>query len=66
MRIAIAGAGLAGSYAYRLLALRGCRTVDIFDIRHRIACGIHPCGFGVDDRFDELVGHAGLDTRAPT
>jgi flavin-dependent dehydrogenase len=61
MRVAIAGAGMAGSYAYRLLARRGRDEVDIFDVRHRIACGIHPDGFGVDDRFDDLVRHAGLE-----
>ena len=48
MRIAIAGAGVAGSYISRLLRMRGYRQVDVFDVRHRIACGIHPCGYGVD------------------
>jgi flavin-dependent dehydrogenase len=61
MRIAIAGAGVAGSYIYRLLQLRGGHRVDIFDIRHRIACGIHPCGYGVDHNFDALARRAGLD-----
>src|SRR6266568_1370258 len=61
MRIAIAGAGLAGSYIYRLLRLRGHHGVDVFDVRHRIACGIHPCGYGVDHNFDGLVRRAGLD-----
>jgi len=55
MRIAIAGAGLAGSYLHRLLTLRGHPGVEIFDVRHRIACGIHPCGYGVDTAFDDLV-----------
>ena len=48
MRIAIAGAGVAGSYISRLLRMRGYRQVDVFDVRHRIACGIHPCGYGVE------------------
>jgi len=61
MRIAIAGAGIAGSYIYRLLRLRGHNQVDVFDVRHRIACGIHPCGYGVDHNFDALVRRAGLD-----
>jgi flavin-dependent dehydrogenase len=61
MRIAIAGAGVAGSYIYRLLRLRGHERVDVFDVRHRIACGIHPCGYGVDHNFDALVQVAGLD-----
>lgn len=61
MRIAIAGAGVAGSYIFRLLKMRGHRQVDIFDIRHKIPCGIHPCGYAVDDNFTGLVRHAGLE-----
>ena len=61
MRIAIAGAGVAGSYISRLLRLRGYRDVDVFDIRRRIACGIHPCGYGVDGSFDRLVRLVGLE-----
>ena len=61
MRIAIAGAGVAGSYISRLLRMRGYRQVDVFDVRHRIACGIHPCGYGVDGSFDQLVSGVGLD-----
>jgi len=61
MRIAIAGAGVAGSYLYRLLKARGFREVELFDIRHRIACGIHPCGYGVDDQFHSAVRQVGLD-----
>src|SRR2546423_174583 len=61
MRIAIAGAGVAGSYISRLLRMRGYRQVDVFDVRHRIACGIHPCGYGVDGSFDQLVSGGGLD-----
>src|ERR1700758_4387976 len=61
MRIAIAGAGVAGSYISRLLRLRGYRNVDVFDTRHRIACGIHPCGYGVDGNFDWLVRRVSLD-----
>ena len=61
MRIAIAGAGVAGSYISRLLRLRGYPNVDVFDIPHRIACGIHPCGYGVDGSFDQLVRLVGLE-----
>jgi flavin-dependent dehydrogenase len=64
MRIAIAGAGVAGSYIHRLLRLQRRHQVDIYDIRHRIACGIHPCGYGVDDNFDVLARRAGLDPNA--
>jgi len=41
--------------------MRGHRDVDVFDVRHRIACGIHPCGYGVDERFDGLARYVGLD-----
>jgi flavin-dependent dehydrogenase len=61
MRIAIAGAGVAGSYIHRLLRLHGKHDVDVFDVRHRIACGIHPCGYGVDDNFDALARRAEID-----
>lgn len=61
MRIAIAGAGLAGGYLHRLLRLRGRHSVDIFDITQNLACRIHPCGYGVDAHFDPLISLAGLD-----
>src|SRR5713101_7113264 len=61
VRIAIAGSGLAGSYLYRLLKMRGQLSVDMFDIKHKIACHIHPCGYGVDEHFDPLVARVGLD-----
>jgi flavin-dependent dehydrogenase len=61
MRIAIAGAGVAGSYIFRLLKMRGHRQVELFDTRHRVACGIHPCGYGVDPSFVHLVRLAGLE-----
>jgi flavin-dependent dehydrogenase len=60
VKIGIAGAGVAGSYVYRLLQRRGYKNVDIFDVRHKIACGIHPCGYGVDHNFGPLARLAGL------
>lgn len=61
MRVAIAGAGVAGGYIFRLLRQRGHRHVDIFDITHGIACGIHPCGYGVDHNFHALARLVGLN-----
>lgn len=55
---------MAGSYLYRLLSLLSVRRVDLFDVPHRIACGIHPCGFGVDERFNDLIRGVGLDPSA--
>ena len=60
MRIAIAGAGLAGSYAFRLLKIAGGHEVDLYERKHAIACGIHPCGFGVDESFNPLLEQVGL------
>lgn len=60
MKIAIAGAGVAGSYIFRLLQRRGYKNVDLFDVRHKIACGIHPCGYGVDHNFHFLSRISGL------
>src|SRR5206468_2784270 len=37
---------------------------DLFDRKHRIACGIHPCGYGVDEKFDHLARYASLDPAA--
>ena len=53
---------MAGSYAYRLLRLGGHADVEVFDVRRRIACGITPCGYGVDERFHGLVREVGLDS----
>ena len=61
MRIAVAGSGLSGSYICCLLQMRSDHAVHLYDIRHKIACGIHPCGYGVDEHFDPLILLAGLD-----
>lgn len=60
MRIAIAGAGTTGAYAYRLLADRGAR-VDIYGRDCRTACGINPCAWGTSRDLLQLVADAGLD-----
>jgi len=63
VRIAIAGSGLAGSYIYRLLKMRSEHNVHLYDIKQKVACGIHPCGYGVDQHFDPLILDVGLDPR---
>ena len=63
MKIAIAGAGLTGSYLYRLLAPRGY-TVDLFDRPARTRCGIEPCAWGTSRGFAGLIEAAGLDPHA--
>jgi len=62
-KIAIMGAGMVGSYLYRLLCNAGYDNVTLFDTKHRsqTKCGIHPCAWGTSNGFHELVKAAGLD-----
>ena len=60
MRIAIAGAGISGSYMYRLLKSCGY-DVTIFDIEHKTKCDINPCAWGTSKGFEGLVKRAGLN-----
>ncbi len=45
MRIAIAGAGMAGSYMLRLLQEEGFSKIDVFDAAKRTACGFRSCAW---------------------
>ena len=60
LKIAIAGAGTTGAYAYRLLKQQG-RQVDIYGRDCRTACGINPCAWGTSRDFLAHVKAAGLD-----
>ena len=62
MKIAIVGAGVAGSYLYRLLLNKGIHA-DLFDIEHKTACGINPCAWGTNAEFKSLVNNALGDYR---
>lgn len=46
MKVAIAGAGMAGSYMYRLLKEQGFDRVDLFDVPRTTRCGCRPCAWG--------------------
>jgi flavin-dependent dehydrogenase len=46
MRVAIAGAGMSGSYMYRRLKDRGFKEVDLYDVKKTTACGCRPCAWG--------------------
>ncbi len=46
MRIAVAGAGLAGAYLTALLKEEGFRQVELFDVRKNTRCGKRPCAWG--------------------
>jgi flavin-dependent dehydrogenase len=60
LKIAVAGAGLTGSYLYRLLVPRG-HEVDLYDRPPWTKCGINPCAWGTSRGFAEFIGAAGLD-----
>jgi len=60
LNIAIAGAGIAGAYLYRLLSKSGNR-VDIYDVPHETSCGMAPCAWGTSNGFSEIVKASGLD-----
>lgn len=60
MKIAIAGAGSAGAYLYRILSNEGHR-VDIYDIRNGTTCGLTPCAWGTSLGFHELIETVGLN-----
>ena len=54
MKTAIVGAGIGGSYLYRLLKQRRQNvTVDIFSIKSKTACLIRPCGWLIN--YPEMI-----------
>jgi len=58
-KIAIAGAGMAGAYLYRVLYEAGIRS-DVYDVAPPTRCGLSPCAWGTSRGFAELVADAGL------
>ncbi len=60
-KVAIAGAGMTGSYLHRLFANCGIES-DIYDdnLGHA-SCGINPCAWGATSAFREHVEVAGFD-----
>ena len=63
MRIAICGAGLVGSYLYRLLSQAGFEHITVFEknTNPKTSCGINPCAWGTSIGFEELMDNAGLE-----
>lgn len=59
MKIAIAGAGLTGAYAYNVLRREGFRP-DLFERGRPGACGIAPCAWGTSRDFVGLLREVGL------
>lgn len=62
MKIAIAGAGMVGSYLNHILQDTG-HEIDIYDIsgNNKTRCGIAPCAWGVTGRWSHLVKDIGLN-----
>lgn len=59
-KLAIAGAGMAGAYLFRLLNNEGY-DVHLFDLKRITRCGLKPCAWGTSSGFIDLVEQAGLD-----
>ena len=59
-RLAIAGAGVAGAYLYRLLNKKWAQ-IDIYDVRHKTKCGVSPCAWAATKGFMGHVEATGLD-----
>ena len=63
MKIAICGAGLVGSYLYRLLNQHGFKQITVFDKhgQNQTSCGISPCAWVTSAGFEELIEEVGLE-----
>ena len=64
-KIRIAGAGIAGSYLWRLLTTRGMdpNDIEIVDPGPKTQCGISSCGFAITRQFYPLCQEVGLDPK---
>jgi flavin-dependent dehydrogenase len=61
MKVAIAGAGIAGGYLARLLEQKGL-SPDIYDgIEHETNCGFRSCGWGAPWDIGKYLEDIGLD-----
>ncbi|HUK93318.1 MAG TPA: NAD(P)/FAD-dependent oxidoreductase [Methanomicrobiales archaeon] len=61
MKVAIAGAGIAGGYLARLLGQKGV-SPDVFDgMDHGTRCGCRSCGWGVPEGIRPYLAGVGLD-----
>lgn len=59
-RIAIAGAGVSGSYLASCLVEKGI-SVDLYDLPHQNACSISSCAWMATPEIVSLIRSAGLD-----
>jgi flavin-dependent dehydrogenase len=58
--LAIAGAGVAGAYLYRLLSQERFR-IDVYEVRHKTRGGVSPCVWATSEGFIGLIEASGLD-----
>jgi flavin-dependent dehydrogenase len=63
MKVAIYGAGLAGSYLYRLLITSGFDQITVFENKapHQTSCGINPCAWATSRGFEKFITDINLD-----
>jgi len=47
LRLAIAGAGMAGAYLLNLLRARGFKDIDVYDVPKKTSCGEKSCAWGI-------------------
>ena len=58
--LAIAGAGVAGAYLYKLLSREGIQ-IDVYDIRHKTRCGVSPCAWATSEGFTRFIEAVGFE-----
>lgn len=63
MKIAICGAGLVGSYLYRLLNRSGTHQITIFERQdpYKTSCRINPCAWATSIGFKDLIAEVNLN-----
>ena len=63
MKVAIYGAGLVGSYLYRLLINSGFSQVTVFEKQnsHQTSCGISSCAWATSTGFEKLITDVNLN-----
>ena len=63
MKIAICGAGLVGSYLYRLLSRSGTHQITIFEkqVPHKTSCRISPCAWATSIGFKDIITEVNLN-----
>ena len=61
MKVAIAGAGIAGGYLARLLEQEEFRRISTMAVDHETSCGCRSCGWGAPAGIGTYLADVGLD-----